>query len=208
MAKRKRALHGEGKVNRTTEYNSWRAMRKRCLNPKDKDYPQYGGRGIKICRRWDSYIAFLKDMGRKPGLGYSIEREDVNGDYTPRNCRWATNLEQQRNRRVTMYVEYEGEKIAVSKLGERAVVGVDLFRSRIQQGWDIARALTTPRVEGWTRVATGTKFQNRKGAHRITFGNETLTLQEWCDRYGLKKRTLHWRIAQGWPMERALGLQP
>lgn len=149
----KTRTHGEGHGSmQTPEYRSWQAMRRRCLSPYDKDYPSYGGRGIKICKRWEDYRLFLKDMGRRPTPGHSLERKNVNSHYTPSNCKWATHLEQQRNRRGTMYVVYQGKRVPVAEIGMKSLVGVDLFRSRIQQGWDVKRALTTPRLAQWKRT--------------------------------------------------------
>jgi len=150
---KKNKVHGEGHGGaQTFEYRSWLAMRRRCLNPRVKEYPSYGGRGIKICKRWDDYRFFLLDMGRRPSPKHSLERIDVNRGYTPSNCKWATNLEQQRNRRGTMYVVYKKKRVPVSELGEQSLVGVDLFRSRIQQGWPVDRALTMPKSVRWSRT--------------------------------------------------------
>jgi hypothetical protein len=83
----------------TPEYNIWNAMKHRCLNPRHKSYKNYGGRGIKICKRWNSFINFLRDMGVRPNPKLSLDRINNNGNYCPSNCRWATRHEQRINSR-------------------------------------------------------------------------------------------------------------
>lgn len=91
----KTATHGK---SYTKTYKSWVSLNQRCNNENDKDYPEYGGRGIKVCERWNSFENFFEDMGERP-TGKSIERMSVNGDYEPNNCCWASNEVQGFNRR-------------------------------------------------------------------------------------------------------------
>lgn len=99
---RQRARHGVtsgGKSNGTPEYAVWKMMRQRCLNPRAKKFSDYGARGIRVCDRWASFENFIADMGPRPGRGFSLERENNDGDYEPTNCKWATPTEQANNRR-------------------------------------------------------------------------------------------------------------
>lgn len=85
---------------KSPEYRSWDAMLNRCNNPSHKQYRDYGGRGIKVCERWNVFENFLDDMGLKPTPKHSIDRINNNGDYEPGNCRWATISEQKMNQRL------------------------------------------------------------------------------------------------------------
>ena len=88
------------KRSETPGYRSWSYMRERCRKPNHPSYNDYGGRGIAVCERWDDSSAnFLADMG-EPAPGLSLDRIDVDGNYEPKNCRWATNWQQRINRRV------------------------------------------------------------------------------------------------------------
>ena len=82
-----------------SEYGSWAMMKQRCLNPNSKNFKHWGGRGVEVCAHWRDFLCFLADMGPKPSPKHSIDRIDVNGNYTPANCRWATPSEQRRNQR-------------------------------------------------------------------------------------------------------------
>lgn len=92
---------------RSPTYSIWSSMKNRCLNPRDGRYSMYGGSGITICESWKSFEAFLHDMGERP-TGMSIDRIDNRSGYSPENCRWATQKEQQRNKRGTHHVMHLG----------------------------------------------------------------------------------------------------
>ena len=101
------------------EYHLWASMRSRCNNPDGRAWHHYGGRGIKVCPRWDnSFWNFIEDMGEKP-LGKSLERINNDGDYSPENCRWETAKQQQNNRRCTVFVEFHGNTISTSQLADK-----------------------------------------------------------------------------------------
>lgn len=91
------ASHG---MTKTPEYRAWASMRQRCANPKSARYDNYGGRGISVCDRWQSFEAFFADMGPRPTSEHSIDRIDNDGNYEPGNCHWATRSEQQQNKRA------------------------------------------------------------------------------------------------------------
>lgn len=104
-------IHGHkcrGKVS--VEYKTWLGMKRRCYDEKYKDYPNWGGRGIRVCERWlHSFVNFLEDMGPRPAGQYSIDRKESDKDYSPENCRWATVQEQgAENRRGLTKVEVDG----------------------------------------------------------------------------------------------------
>jgi len=102
----------------TTTYKSWQGMKSRCNDPNRQEYKHYGGRGIKICDRWEKdFVNFLADMGESP-KGMTIERIDNDKGYYPGNCKWATRKEQGRNQRTNRMITYSGETRCLSEWSE------------------------------------------------------------------------------------------
>lgn len=130
-------------MSRTSTYAVWRSMLARCMNPKAKDYPRYGGRGITVCERWRTFENFLADMGERPA-GLTLEREDGSRGYEPRNCKWATPTEQARNRRTNVMVTHNGVVATVAEWAERTGLERKTIEYRIRAGWDHSKAVTTP----------------------------------------------------------------
>lgn len=121
-------------LRHTREYSSWCNMRDRCENPKCIAYPSYGGRGIKVCERWMSSAEnFVADMGLCP-RGLTLERIDVDGNYEPSNCRWATRLEQSRNKRNSIVVDYNGKRMNLADVADVAGVPYKNLRYRVKRG--------------------------------------------------------------------------
>lgn len=127
-------IHGEA-ANRTGEYNTWRSMISRCTNPKNDQYYNYGGKGIKVCDRWlNSYLAFLADVGRRPSPQHSIDRyPDPRGNYEPGNVRWATSTEQTRNMVRNRWITVNGETKCISDWAAYAGVAHQSIRERIKK---------------------------------------------------------------------------
>lgn len=127
------------------EHVSWKAMRSRCLNPKNKAFKDYGGRGIKICARWlESYENFLADMGRRPSSKHSIHRIDNDGNYEPSNCKWATSLEQSDNKRSLVILEITGLRQSAKRWAEDFDLKPSILYRRLKRGWTPYDAVTIP----------------------------------------------------------------
>ena len=129
---------------RTKLYRVWAAMLDRCRRESCPRYPDYGGRGITVCERWERFDGFLADMGDPP-RGLTLERINVNGNYEPLNCKWATTKEQGRNRRNNRMVEHGGRNLTIGEWAEVTGLRAGVIWVRIQRhGWDVKRALETP----------------------------------------------------------------
>ena len=138
-----RKIHG---LAGTSINDCYHSMKSRCYNKNDKDYALYGGRGIKVCKRWrDSFEAFFEDMGPKPSPKYSLDRyPNKDGDYEPGNCRWATWREQQNNRRNNRRLTLNGKTHTITQWERITGISNHTIRARIRMGWSVEKALTTP----------------------------------------------------------------
>lgn len=128
-------------------YHIWRGIKQRCLNETGKDYKNWGGRGISVCDEWrDDYAAF-REWAEKSGYEehLTIDRIDVNGNYCPENCRWITQKEQCRNKRKTVYVEYNGERKPLVEWCEELGLKYRTIYGRIHsRGWTVERSFEEP----------------------------------------------------------------
>jgi hypothetical protein len=128
----------------TPTYRSWKAMLSRCTNPKNKDYARYGGRGVSVCDPWRyDFNAFHRDMGDRM-RGTSLERIDVNGNYVPGNCEWATSSQQSRNKRNSVSLTVEGRTKTLKEWSELYGVGQSTIRERLSRGWSSGDAVSVP----------------------------------------------------------------
>lgn len=146
----------------TPEYRAWQAAKNRCYNSKLKSYKDYGGRGITVCERWlNSFENFLEDIGERPSASHSLERINVNGNYSPDNCRWATKVEQAKNTRRNIYIEINGELKVVSDLCKEFGVLDKVVYARIATGWDPLKAVSTPSDETIAKRVRNNKAKGR-----------------------------------------------
>jgi hypothetical protein len=152
-----RIKHGHSSKTgaRSPTYQSWCAMITRCERPAASDYDRYGGRGISVCDRWrgrEGFANFLADMGERP-LGMTIDRIDNDGNYSPRNCRWATGLEQQRNRSISRLVLVDGEDITLEEASRRLGVAKTVIVARLAEHGDARRPHSSERLSRHKRAS-------------------------------------------------------
>lgn len=173
----------------THVYAVWQAMLQRCENPKSQAYANYGGRGIAVCDRWHKFEGFFSDMGNRP-KGYSLDRRDNNGPYSPENCRWATTTTQANNQRRNRVITIYGRSRTFAEWAKYAGLDWYTLRERLDRcGWDLERALTDP-------VRQDTKHE---------FRGKALTMTEWGAETGIAVDTLRKRMSKlGWSLEKTL----
>ena len=129
-----RTKHG---MSNTKIYRTWQAMKDRCYNPKNKKFPRYGGRGIKVCERWHIFENFYADVSILPHFGepgYTLDRIENDKDYEPGNVRWATPAEQNRNYSRNIKIEYNGEEMTLAEAAEKSGIAYPTLQGRYRRG--------------------------------------------------------------------------
>lgn len=171
-------------------YNVWKSMKGRCYTKSCSAYKLYGGRGITVCDEWkndfETFYYWAMQNGYKPGL--TIDRIDVNGNYTPDNCRWADYYTQANNKTDTKYYEIDGKTLTLREASEVYNIPYKTLKGRIDSGHTITEAVY--------------EVSNHK--YDITFNGETHTIPEWSKITGIKKVTLYRRFNAGWSIENML----
>lgn len=186
--------NGQGRVkhglSRERLYHIWLGMLSRCENDSNSRYQSYGGRGIKVCDTWHDVEKFRDwaiNNGYKETL--SIDRIDVNGNYEPSNCRWATIKEQANNKRDNIFIEFEGKKQTLKEWSEELNIPYGTLSTRVSLGIEPPNLFKTDNFI-------------RKDNTLLTYKGEALTMSQWADRLGIKLSTLSERYRRGLPPEK------
>ncbi len=153
----KSKTHG---VSGSKQYGVWCAMLRRCENKNVGSYKYYGGRGIKVCKRWHSFENFWKDMGSTYRDGLEIDRIDNNGNYEPKNCRWVTKKEQMNNCRRNKLISFGGKSLTMSEWQEQTGISQKTIRNRLLAGWSVRDTLTIKPKIGRNRFTSLAATEN------------------------------------------------
>ena len=174
-------------------YNSWRSMITRCKNPNAKNYKYYGDAGIAVCEEWLDAEAFGKWASNSGWFkGATLDRIDNSKGYCPENCRWATQKEQQNNRRNNHLLTYNGVTRTLKQWEEICGIDYSLIKYRLKHGYSVYDALFTP----------------PKKPKLIEFDGESHTVSEWSKITGIRQLLINDRLRKGWSVERTLTEKP
>jgi hypothetical protein len=168
-------------------YSCWESMKQRCLNPNNKSYHNYGGRGITIYLPWLKYENFKKDMGLRPE-GTTLDRINNDLGYFPANCRWATPQEQSLNKRTNHRLSFNGDSLTIKEWSDKLGIPVTTIAKRIISGFTIEEVLSQTRLSNREE-----DYANKP----IMYLGKTKTLKEWVDILGLKYNTIKSRLLRG-----------
>lgn len=164
-------------------FNTYNGMKYRCYNPKSASYKNYGARGIKICDEWlndkNKFFEWCISSGIKKEL--SIDRIDVNGNYSPTNCRWATNKQQLNNMRCNVKLEYKDKKYTIAELSELLNINYQTIHKRLKYyNYDIDKVLSAP-------LHIRLDYKTKSGERYIYKINDSYSVQIKKKYYGCKK---------------------
>ena len=192
VAREKATTHGK---RNTRLYVVWCNMRHRCYNENDSHYKYYGGRGISVCNEWLGKDGFQNFWDWAYSHGYddsaprgqcTIDRIDVNGPYSPDNCRWITIVAQSRNRTDNKVLTLDGKTQTLVEWCEEYGISRFLVSERLNRGWELRRALNEPPKQMWENVE---------------YNGEIHSYSEWARILGIKKKTIQYRVQHGWTLE-------
>lgn len=181
----------------TPTYVSWVAMKARCNNPNSAKFHRYGAAGVKVCREWNqSFETFLLDMGERPSLGHTLDRIDNAIGYQPGNVRWATAIEQGRNRTNNRLLTHRGKTQTLCEWAAEVGIHRRTVLSRLAAGKSVAEALTVP---------VRAELKPRRPPTTLTFHGKTQTLSAWSKETGMPVKVLALRVKQSnWTAEQIL----
>lgn len=181
----KSEMHTTHGLWKTRSYKVWAGMMQRCYREYHASWPYYGGRGITVCDRWHDVRAFVEDMGECP-KGLSIERIDVNGNYCPENCKWATNDEQRANTRMTRHVIYKGRRVHFREAARLSGIPDDTLRRRLKLGWS------------WEKATSEPLRYSVRNPQMLHVDGKVVKLVDAAKQCGLTPAQVRFRIASGW----------
>ena len=192
------SIHKKITRRENSTYGLYHGMKSRCLNKNNRAYKNYGGRGIKICKRWlESFDNFYADMGEAPSKNFTLDRINNNGNYTPSNCRWASKTDQNNNTRNVRYFKYQGQRLTTRQWSIKTGIPKTCIDERLNLGWPLSKILTTPSIIGRNQYGDN-------GIQYTCFG-KTQSLQEWSNETGISLHALRKRInTYKWSIERSL----
>lgn len=199
---------------RYTDYQSLYAIVQRCSNENNRHYKNYGGRGIKVCRRYKKVKNIVIDIGLKPSKDYTIGRIDNDGHYSCGKCeecskkgwnlnvRWETRIQQNRNTRRNRLLEYNGETKTMAEWAEIAGIPYEVFSKRISRyKWTMEKAMTIPLLN---KGSIKGKWVTSKDSRLLTYNGETKPVTEWARILGIHHSSLLSRLERGWSMEKVM----
>lgn len=165
-------------------------MIQRCHNPSNKAYADYGGRGITVCDRWrNSCQSFLDDMGPRPSAAHSVDRIDNDGNYEPKNCRWATATEQNRNNRGNRNISWGGKTQTVQEWATELGLKYTTLKRRLDR----------------LSLDDAMRQEHRIERRSITWNGKTMGLAAWARELGIEPKTLYARVVTyRWDLHKAM----